>query len=77
LQKTLDIDAPIKRVFQLWADYTNFPRVMLHVKEVKALGNGWSRWTMAGPARMPVEWDAGVSAYIPMRCWPGGSSLTP
>jgi uncharacterized membrane protein len=36
-----------------------------HVQEVKDLGDGRSHWTVAGPAGMPVEWDADVSAYIP------------
>jgi uncharacterized membrane protein len=64
-QKTLRIDAPVERVFQLWADYRNFPRFMSHVKEVKHLGDGRSHWTVAGPAGMSMEWDAVLSAYIP------------
>jgi uncharacterized membrane protein len=64
-QKTLHIDAPVERVFQLWADYRNFPRFMSHVQEVKDLGDGRSHWIVAGLAAIPVEWDAVVSAYIP------------
>jgi uncharacterized membrane protein len=65
VQKTIELNAPVERVFQLWADYAHFPRFMSHVKEVKDLGNGRSRWTVAGPAGVPVEWDAAISAYIP------------
>ena len=63
--KTLHIDAPVEHVFKLWADYRNFPWFMSHVQEVKDLGYGRSHWTVTGPAGMPVEWDAVVSAYIP------------
>jgi uncharacterized membrane protein len=36
-----------------------------HVQEVKDLGDGRSHWIVEGPAGIPVEWDAVVSAYIP------------
>jgi uncharacterized membrane protein len=65
IQKTININAPVERVFKLWADYKNFPRFMSNVREVKDLGDGRSHWIVAGPAGVPVEWDAVINSYTP------------
>ena len=65
IQKTININAPVERVFALWADYKNFPRFMSNVREVKDLGDGRSHWIVAGPAGVPVEWDAVITSYTP------------
>jgi uncharacterized membrane protein len=65
LQKSINIKAPIERVYQLWTDYENFPRFMRNVREVKDLGEGRSHWVVAGPAGIPVEWDAVITKQIP------------
>jgi uncharacterized membrane protein len=65
IQKTININAPVERVFALWADYQNFPRFMSNVYEVKNLGDGRSRWIVAGIAGTTVEWDAVITSYSP------------
>jgi uncharacterized membrane protein len=65
IQKTLNLNAPVERVFQLWANYQNFPRFMSHVRDVKDLGDGRSHWVVAGPAGARVEWDAVITSYTP------------
>jgi len=65
IQKTINLNAPVERVFALWADYKNFPRFMSNVHEVKDLGDGRSHWIVAGPAGVPVEWDAVLTSYTP------------
>lgn len=56
--KTIHIDAPPDKVFDLWSKFENFPQFMSHIREVRALGNGRSHWIASGPAGIPVEWDA-------------------
>jgi len=65
IQKTITIDAPVGRVFELWINYQNFPRFMSNVREVKALGGGRSHWSVAGPAGTTVEWDAVITSSTP------------
>jgi uncharacterized membrane protein len=65
IQKTIYINAPVERVFQLWANYHNFPHFMSNVREVKDLGDRRSHWIVAGPAGARVEWDAVVTSYTP------------
>lgn len=63
--KTINIDAPVERVFEFWKNPHNFPYFMTNVREVRDLGNGRSQWTVAGPAGLPVKWNAVVTEFIP------------
>lgn len=65
LQKTIEVRAPRARVFELWTDPTRFPEFMRHVREVRDLGGGRSRWLVRGPLGMEVGWDAEVTRAEP------------
>ncbi len=57
VQKTINVDAPIEDVFAFWTDYQNFPRFMHNVREVE-VRDDVSHWVVAGPAGVPVQWNA-------------------
>lgn len=61
LEKTIQIDASPEEVYDLWANYENFPRFMSHVVEVRDLGRGRSHWVVRGPAGSEFEWDSRVT----------------
>lgn len=65
IQKTIHIAAPVEQVFEFWTHYANFPRFMPHVREVRDLGEGRSRWVVAGPVGAPIEWDAVITKLVP------------
>jgi uncharacterized membrane protein/osmotically-inducible protein OsmY len=66
IQKTITIDAPVEDVFEFWTAYENFPRFMSRVLEVRpSTRERQSHWIVAGPAGVPVEFDAEVSALVP------------
>ncbi|MDQ3997625.1 MAG: SRPBCC family protein [Gemmatimonadota bacterium] len=65
VQKAINIAAPIDDVFAFFTNYDNFPRFMSHVREVRDMGNGSSHWRVDGPAGVPVEWDAVLTALEP------------
>jgi uncharacterized membrane protein len=65
--KTINIAAPAEGVFAHWSNFENFPHCMRHVRAVRDLGGGRSRWTVEGPAGMPVTWDAVVTRRLPNR----------
>jgi uncharacterized membrane protein len=67
VRKTITFDGPVARVFPFFAEYANFPRFMAHVREVRAVGGGRSHWVAAGPAGVPVSWDAVVTRFEPNR----------
>lgn len=62
--KTINIDAPVERVFEFWKNPHNFPHFMTNVREVRDLGNGRSQWTVAGPAGFLVKWNAVMTEFI-------------
>jgi uncharacterized membrane protein len=64
VHKTVIIQAPVETVYGLWTRYETFPRFMSTLKEVVDLGQGRSRWTAAGPAGLPVSWDAEVTRLV-------------
>jgi uncharacterized membrane protein len=58
VQKTLEVEAPVSAVFEIWSRYEQFPRFMTHVRDVRRTAGGHSHWTVAGPGGLPIEWDA-------------------
>jgi len=67
VEKRIQVKAPPEEVFEFWTDYQNFPRFMANVKDVQRVSEGLSRWTVAGPAGVPVHWTAEVSRVITNR----------
>ena len=66
-QKTININAPVERVYEFFNKCQNFPRFMTNVREVRQTGTGRSRWTVSGPMGMPIKWTAQVTENIPNR----------
>ncbi len=78
VQKTINIQAPIERVFDFWTNYQNFPRLMSNVREARPSGNNRSHWIVAGPAGVPVEWTAEITElarnkFLAWRTVPGSA----
>jgi uncharacterized membrane protein len=63
LHKTIRVGAPRREVFAFFSAFENFPRFMSHVREVRRSGDGRWHWRVEGPAGIPVEWDAELSAW--------------
>jgi len=61
IQKTINIEAPVDRVFTYWSHPENFPDFMTHVHEVRRIGDGLYRWSVGGPAGILVQWDAQIT----------------
>ena len=64
VQKIINVNAPVEEVYNFWFNFENFPRFMSHVREVKDLGNDRSRWTVDGPAGVPVSWNAVIRQQL-------------
>lgn len=65
IQKTINIAAPVEKVFEFWNNFQNFPKFMSNVREVQMQGENRSHWIVSGPAGVPVEWDAEITERIP------------
>jgi uncharacterized membrane protein/osmotically-inducible protein OsmY len=58
IQKTLHINAPVERVFDVLSRYEEFPNFMRNVHSVKIISPERSHWCVTGPAGSTVEWHA-------------------
>jgi uncharacterized membrane protein len=63
--RTVVVNRPIDEVYRFWQNFENFPRFMIHLKEVRSSGSGRSHWVAMGPAGTSVEWDAEVTQERP------------
>lgn len=66
VQKSIRINAPVEKVFELWDNFENFPRFMRHVRHVRRIetaeGKERWRWSVTGPTGTEFEFDSIVSA---------------
>jgi len=65
LRKDIHVHAPPDQVFAFFRRFENFPRFMSHVRQVEPHGNGRWRWSVTGPAGVPVSWEAEITRMIP------------
>ncbi|MCW5977437.1 MAG: SRPBCC family protein [Bryobacteraceae bacterium] len=65
IHKTINIQAPPDEVFRFLTTFTNLPRFMAHLREVRDLGDGRYHWVADGPAGVPVSWEAEVTKITP------------
>jgi uncharacterized membrane protein len=65
LQKTIHVNASVEEVYGFWQNLGNFSRVMSHVYSVEPIGNDRHRWTVGGPAGLPVSWISITTLNIP------------
>lgn len=65
IQKSVHINAPVERVFEVWSKYENFPTFMSHVKDIRRIDEKRWHWSVSGPLGAPVEWDAVTTSFVP------------
>ena len=58
VEESIVVDAPAERVYGIWRNLDNVPRLLSHVERVEVLDRTRSRWTIKGPAGAPISWDA-------------------
>jgi uncharacterized membrane protein len=56
--RSIHIDAAPDEVYDVWANYENFPHFMSHVAEVRDLGRGRSHWVVRGPGGSEYAWNS-------------------
>lgn len=65
VRKTININAPVEEVYQLWSNFENFPRFMANVESIRPMSNNRSHWVVKGPAGSTVEFDSIMTENIP------------
>jgi uncharacterized membrane protein len=60
IDESIVVNAPPARVYAIWRNFENLPRVLSHVERVEVLDGNRSRWTIKAPAGATVTWDAEI-----------------
>ena len=63
IEKTIEVDQPVKTVYNLWTHFENFPRFMSGIKEVRQLDEKHLHWK-AEIGGKTKEWDAEISEQV-------------
>ena len=65
-ERTIEVNAPVGVVFELYSDFEKFPEWMKSIKEVRKTGERTTHWTADAPL-VSVEWEAETTALEPDR----------
>lgn len=60
VDENVTIMAPAEEVFRRWADLTQLPRYLAHVREVTDVSPGVTHWVVEGPLGREWEFDAEI-----------------
>nr|PZN19202.1 MAG: hypothetical protein DIU80_21895 [Chloroflexota bacterium] len=63
--KSIIVGAGVETVYDLWANFENFPHFMKNIYAVTKTGERTSHWIMQGPLGTRVEWDAETTRLEP------------
>jgi uncharacterized membrane protein len=64
IEKSIEVDAPIKQVYNQWTQFEDFPRFMEGVEEVRQTDDKHLHWVAKVGGRKK-EWDAEIVEQVP------------
>jgi uncharacterized membrane protein len=67
ISKSIIVNASPEQAYTLWADFSQFPHFMEHVKSVTITSPNSSHWVVAGPAGSKVDWNAELTRAEPFQ----------
>jgi uncharacterized membrane protein len=66
VEKSIEVEAPLQRVYNQWTQFEQFPQFMAGVEQVKQLSDTMLHW-VAKIAGVRREWDARILGKVPNR----------
>ncbi len=63
INKSIIVKGDAKDIFDLWANFENFPHFMQPIKSVTKTGVRTSHWVVEGPFGRTIEWDAEMTTF--------------
>ena len=58
--ESITVNRPASELFRFWRDFSNLPRFMEHLDDVRVISPTRSIWTAKAPVGMRVKWEADV-----------------
>jgi uncharacterized membrane protein len=65
LEQTINVNAPVSDVFEFWVNPENYPQAFSHISSVEQIGENLYRWTVKGPAGIPIGWEGVITRIVP------------
>lgn len=65
VEGSVEIEAPVQRVYEYWETLENLPNFMSNVEEVRSTGDDTTHWRIKGPFGAAVEFDARTTQNEP------------
>ncbi len=65
LEGNIEVNAPVKQVYEYWETLENLPSFMSNVEEVRSTGDNATHWRVKGPLGASVEFDARTTQNKP------------
>lgn len=65
VSRTIRVNAPISTLYDFWTRPENYPKVFSHISEIARLGENLYRWTINGPAGIPIHWEGMITRSVP------------
>lgn len=65
ISKSIIVRVSPEQAYNTWADFTQFPNFMKHVKSVSITGPKSSHWVVTGPAGSHIDWNAELTRAEP------------
>jgi len=65
LDKTIKVNAPISDIYQFWTNPENYPKVFSNISAIERVGENLYRWTINGPAGVPIHWEGTITRTVP------------
>ena len=62
IREAVTIGQPAEKLYAVWRDLPNLPRLMSNVEQVEVLSGTRSRWTVKAPLGQTVSWEAELTA---------------
>jgi uncharacterized membrane protein len=64
IEKSIDIDVPVRAAYNQWTQFEEFPRFMEGVEQVKQIDDTHLHWR-AEVGGKTLEWDATITEQVP------------
>ncbi|MEW6635641.1 MAG: SRPBCC family protein [Actinomycetota bacterium] len=58
VEGSIEVEAPVQRVYEYWRNLENLPRFMSNIEEVRSTGPDTTHWVVKGPLGARLEFDA-------------------
>ena len=58
VEGSIEVEAPVQKVYEYWRNLENLPQFMTNVEEVRSTGPDTTHWRVKGPLGARLEFDA-------------------